>query len=119
MSRGLRRWIAISYVLSEEYMHIWPELLTRETHVGHDVTLSALHRRHPFEQELATHETHGGQEPEDAHHVAILAGHAVAIIEAVLLAILLRPTLRGYAAKDHHREELEKSREFPMNEGAH
>lgn len=74
--------------------------LTRESHVGHDVTLSTLHRRHPFEQELAAHEAHGGEETKDADHVAVLTGHAVAIVQAVILALLLRPALGRYAAED-------------------
>lgn len=66
---------------------------TRESHVGHDITLSALHRGHAFEEELATDEAHGGEKTEYPNGIAIFTGHAIVVIQAVLLAILLYPAL--------------------------
>lgn len=85
---------------------------TRESHVSHDITLSALHRRHALEEELATDEAHGGEKTEDPNGIAIFTGHAIVVIQTVLLAILLYPALGGYAAEDHNGEELKMNKKF-------
>lgn len=83
-------------------------LRTWESHVAHDITLSALHRGHALEHELAANEIHGGEESKNANGIAIFTGHAIVIVQAHLLAILFDPALGGYAAEDNNGEKLAK-----------